>query len=72
MTENEWLYVFASAVVAIGGLFVRSLSISGAMATVIVGMIVGKAFSWKGLMLLGVFFVSSSVWSKIGKKENRN
>ncbi|GCD81842.1 DUF92 domain-containing protein [Parageobacillus thermoglucosidasius] len=71
MTENEWLYVFASAVVAIGGLFVRSLSISGAMATVIVGMIVGKAFSWKGLMLLGVFFVSSSVWSKIGKKRKQ-
>jgi uncharacterized protein (TIGR00297 family) len=71
MNENEWMYAFASAVVAIGGLLVRSLSISGAMATVLVGTIVGKAFSWKGMMLLGVFFVSSSFWSKIGKKRKQ-
>lgn len=71
MNENEWLYAFASAMVAIGGLFVRSLSISGAMATVLVGTIVGKAFSWKGMILLGVFFISSSVWSKIGKKRKK-
>jgi uncharacterized protein (TIGR00297 family) len=68
---NEWLYVFASAIVAIGGYFIRSLSISGAIATVLVGTIVGKGFSWKGMILLGIFFVSSSIWSKIGKKRKQ-
>jgi uncharacterized protein (TIGR00297 family) len=68
---NEWLYVFASVIVAIGGWFIRSLSISGAIATVLVGTIVGKGFSWKGMILLGIFFVSSSIWSKIGKKRKQ-
>ncbi|MBB3867440.1 DUF92 domain-containing protein [Parageobacillus toebii NBRC 107807] len=68
---NEWLYVFASAIVAIGGYFIRSLSISGAIAAVLVGTIVGKGFSWKGMILLGIFFVSSSIWSKIGKKRKQ-
>jgi uncharacterized protein (TIGR00297 family) len=68
---NEWLYIVASAVVAIGGWFVRSLSLSGAIATTIVGTVVGMGFSWKGLILLGVFFVSSSIWSKIGKKKKK-
>jgi uncharacterized protein (TIGR00297 family) len=68
---NEWLYIVASAVVAIGGWFIRSLSLSGAIATIIVGTVVGMGYSWKGLIMLGIFFVSSSAWSKIGKKKKQ-
>lgn len=68
---NEWFYIVASAVVAIGGWFIRSLSLSGAIATIIVGTVVGMGFSWRGLILLGIFFVSSSAWSKIGKKKKQ-
>ncbi|MCZ0754620.1 DUF92 domain-containing protein [Anoxybacillus sp. J5B_2022] len=60
---NEWLYMAAVLIVAIGGFFVRSLSLSGAAATVLVGMAVAVSFSWQGLCLLGVFFVTSSFWS---------
>jgi uncharacterized protein (TIGR00297 family) len=60
---NEWLYIAAIWIVAIGGFVVRSLSISGALATVLVGTAVAAGFAWKGLCLLGVFFVTSSFWS---------
>lgn len=60
---NEWMYVAAVLTVAIGGFFVHSLSVSGAVATVFIGLAVAAGFSWKGLCLLGVFFVSSSFWS---------
>ncbi|NUK30932.1 DUF92 domain-containing protein [Parageobacillus sp. VR-IP] len=68
---NEWQYIIVSAIVALGGWFIRSLSISGAIATIIVGTIVGIGFSWNGLILLGLFFVSSSMWSKIGKNKKK-
>jgi uncharacterized protein (TIGR00297 family) len=68
---SEWLYIAASAVAAIGGWFVRSLSLSGAIATIMVGAVVGMGFSWRGLILLGIFFLSSSMWSKIGKKKKQ-
>lgn len=60
---NEWLYVAAVLIVAIGGFLIRSLSLSGAAATVLVGLAVAVGFSWQGLCLLGVFFVTSSFWS---------
>jgi uncharacterized protein (TIGR00297 family) len=68
---NEWLYIVVSVIVAAGGWFIRSLSLSGAIAAIIVGTVVGMGFSWRGLIMLGIFFVSSSVWSKIGKKKKQ-
>jgi uncharacterized protein (TIGR00297 family) len=46
------------------GYMVRSLSLSGAVAAVFVGQSVFFGFGVKGLFLLGLFFTSSSLWSK--------
>ncbi|MEH6994466.1 DUF92 domain-containing protein [Neobacillus drentensis] len=42
----------------------RSLSNSGAIAAVVVGVAVYFGFGLKGLFLLGLFFATSSFWSK--------
>ncbi|MGG3798125.1 DUF92 domain-containing protein [Metabacillus fastidiosus] len=47
----------------------RTLSLSGAVAAFIVGSIIYIGFSVKGLILLAVFFVSSSFFSKYKKEE---
>lgn len=65
---NEWVYVAAIIAVAIGGWWICSLSVSGAVATVFVGLAVVLGFSWKGLLILGAFFVSSSCWSQFQQK----
>ncbi|WP_230130503.1 DUF92 domain-containing protein [Bacillus sp. CECT 9360] len=49
---------------AIGGYLVKALSKSGAAATMLVGLSVVLSFQLPGLLLLGVFFASSSFWSK--------
>lgn len=66
---GEWAYIAASAIAAGGGWLLRSLSASGAAATVAVGALVGHGFSWSGLWLLGLFFVSSSFFSHIGRRK---
>jgi uncharacterized protein (TIGR00297 family) len=48
----------------IAGYLQRSLSSNGAMAAVFVGAAVYFGFGVKGLLLLGIFFVTSSTWSK--------
>jgi uncharacterized protein (TIGR00297 family) len=47
-----------------GGYMLHSLSNSGAVAAAIVGLAVYFGFGLKGLFLLGVFFTTSSLWSK--------
>jgi uncharacterized protein (TIGR00297 family) len=46
------------------GYLSRSLSRSGAFAAVLVGLAVFWGFGLKGLFLLGVFFATSTFWSK--------
>jgi uncharacterized protein (TIGR00297 family) len=64
---NEWIYIVITIIVAFGGWIVRSLSISGAVAAFFVGLFISIGFQWKGLIALGAFFVSSSLWSKFQK-----
>ncbi|ARA99082.1 DUF92 domain-containing protein [Geobacillus thermodenitrificans] len=66
---HEWWYAAASVIAAGGGWLLRSLSVSGAAATVVVGTLVGCGFSWGGLWLLGLFFASSSFFSNAGKRK---
>jgi uncharacterized protein (TIGR00297 family) len=66
---SEWVYVVAVMAVAIGGWWVRSLSVSGAIATMFVGLAVAAGFSWKGLFVLGAFFISSSFWSNFQQQK---
>jgi uncharacterized protein (TIGR00297 family) len=48
----------------IAGYLERSLSSNGAIAAVIVGVAVYFGFGIKGILLLGLFFITSSLWSK--------
>ncbi|RFU61891.1 DUF92 domain-containing protein [Bacillus sp. V59.32b] len=61
---SNLLYIVLIIVTAIGGYLVKSLSKSGAAATMLVGLSVVLSFQLPGLLLLGVFFASSSFWSK--------
>jgi uncharacterized protein (TIGR00297 family) len=61
---SKILYLGFILVTAVGGYLVKSLSKSGAAATVIVGLSVMLGFQLPGLLLVGVFFASSSFWSK--------
>lgn len=49
---------------AYGGYYIRALTMSGAVAAAIVGLIVVCGFGLPGLLLLGAFFISSSLLSK--------
>ncbi|MGA9289393.1 MAG: DUF92 domain-containing protein [Anaerobacillus sp.] len=62
-------YFLISAVTAFAGYRVRALSASGAIAATIVGSAIAFGFEWKGLLLLGIFFLSSTIWSKYKSKK---
>lgn len=47
----------------------RTLTKSGMIGAMIVGSAIFIGFSWKGLLLLGCFFVTSSMWGKIKSKQ---
>jgi uncharacterized protein (TIGR00297 family) len=49
---------------AIKGYQSRLLTKSGAIAAVVVGLFTALGFGWKGFIVLGLFFSSSSYWSK--------
>jgi uncharacterized protein (TIGR00297 family) len=51
--------------VSYGGWKTRNLSFSGALSALIMGCIIGYVYGWNGLLLLGAFFLSSSIWSKL-------
>jgi uncharacterized protein (TIGR00297 family) len=61
---SNLLYIGLILITAIAGCLVNSLSKSGAAAAVFVGLSVLFGFKLPGLLLLGVFFGSSSFWSK--------
>jgi uncharacterized protein (TIGR00297 family) len=51
-------------IVATIGYKLKSLTAFGGLATIAVGILVALGFGYGGLMLLGAFFASSSLWSK--------
>ncbi|MFF2448590.1 DUF92 domain-containing protein [Neobacillus sp. NPDC058068] len=53
------------------GYLLKLLTISGAVAAVLVGLAVYLGFGVKGLLLLGAFFLSSSLWSKYKSSQKR-
>jgi uncharacterized protein (TIGR00297 family) len=50
-------------VISIVAYFRKSLSVSGAIAAVMVGSMIYLGFGLKGLIMLGIFFSTSSFWS---------
>ncbi|GAK03385.1 hypothetical protein JCM19037_1707 [Geomicrobium sp. JCM 19037] len=51
--------------IALAALRVRALSLFGALSATGVGFIIAYFFSWEGLIVLGVFFVSSTVLGRL-------
>ncbi|HZH59592.1 MAG TPA: DUF92 domain-containing protein, partial [Metabacillus sp.] len=47
----------------------RTLTKTGMIGAMIVGSAIFIGFAWKGLLLLGCFFVTSSMWGKIKSKQ---
>jgi uncharacterized protein (TIGR00297 family) len=72
VTVEYFLYLFFILITAIAGYYVKSLSISGAIATFFVGCCTSIGFQWKGLLLLGFFFGTSSLWSKFKHQQKKH
>ncbi|MGM9926256.1 MAG: DUF92 domain-containing protein [Bacillus sp. (in: firmicutes)] len=68
MAESS-AYIIGIIVMSIAGYYVRSLSLSGAVAAFITGCLIALGFRWQGLLILGAFFASSSFWSKYKKQQ---
>jgi uncharacterized protein (TIGR00297 family) len=62
--------VFILAVSLIG-VFSKALSLSGGLAAFIIGVLIGLGFGVQGLILLGAFFLSSSILSKYKRSEKK-
>lgn len=60
-----------TCVVAYLGYRLHSLTLSGALLTVVTGTVIGLSFGWFGLYLLGVFFSTSSLASKYRSRDKR-
>lgn len=57
--------------ISVAGYYARLLSFSGMFASALLGTLLTVTVGWQGLLLLAVFFASSSGWSKwkVQKKE---
>lgn len=63
------LYIVLIAIVCIAGYSIKSLSLSGSIMAFVTGCCIAIGFKWQGLFVLGLFFASSSIWSKFKKKQ---
>ncbi|PLT34707.1 DUF92 domain-containing protein [Bacillus sp. V5-8f] len=69
---DNFFYFCIIVITAYAGWKVKSLSRSGAIATVFVGTSVAIGFQLPGLLLLGLFFATSSFWSKYKSASKRS
>ncbi|KMJ60114.1 hypothetical protein AB685_04565 [Bacillus sp. LL01] len=72
LLENEILLIVGIIVLAWGGFKLKSLTFSGAVGTFLVGILIALGFKGYGLLLIGLFFVTSSFWSKYNRKKKEN
>lgn len=61
---DSLLYIVIIVLLATMGHFMRFLTISGSIAASVVGILTMLGLHIKGLLLLGAFFATSSLWSK--------
>lgn len=69
LLENEILLIVGIVGLAWGGYKLKALAASGAVATFLVGIFIALGFKGYGLLLIGLFFVTSSLWSKYNRKQ---
>lgn len=65
---NLIIYMIVIAAAAFMGYKDQLLTKSGAIAAFVVGTSVAAGFGWKGLLILGIFFSTSSFWSKFKRE----
>lgn len=70
MDKELVLYVLFILITVIVALRINALSRSGAIAAFFVGLMIFPALGWRGLLLMGLFFVSSSAWSFYKNRTN--
>lgn len=68
---NLALILFFIAAAVILAYYDKLLTISGAITAFVVGFLVVLGLGMKGLVILGLFFVSSSSWSKVKSANKR-
>jgi uncharacterized protein (TIGR00297 family) len=68
MFDHIWLSAFVLLVSFIS-LGLRLLAPSGSIAAAAAGICIGIGTGWRGLVLLGLFFLTSSVWSVYKKNK---
>ena len=71
MTETISIF-FIIVITCLVGYLLKSLTASGAIAATLIGLAIFLGFGAKGLFLLGVFFATSSLWSKYKANDKRN
>src|SRR5689334_20142518 len=62
-----WLAALLAALIAAGAYALRWLTLSGALATLCVGLVIYGLGGWQAAAPLLAFFISSSVLSKLSK-----
>lgn len=63
MTEDI-IFLIIIMLTSLAGFKLHSLNVSGALAAILVGIAIYAGFKVNGLIILGVFFATSSLWSK--------
>src|SRR5689334_16691981 len=68
----ETLIIFTIIILTgLAGYLLKSLTVTGAVAAVLIGLAVYLGFGVNGLFLLGAFFLSSSLWSKYKSSQKK-
>ncbi|MBM7660843.1 uncharacterized protein (TIGR00297 family) [Bacillus mesophilus] len=67
---NSVVILFILAV-SLMGIISKSLTLSGGIAAFVIGVLIGLGFGVQGLILLGAFFLSSSIWSKYKRNDKK-
>lgn len=72
LLENDIVLIVGIVVLAWIGFTWKALTFSGAIGTFLVGIFIAMGFQGYGLLLIGLFFVTSSYWSKYNRKKKEN
>lgn len=72
LLESNWVLLAGILLLAGLGYKAKALSRSGAIGTYIIGIMIAAGFKGYGLLLIGIFFVTSSLWSRYKKKSKAN
>lgn len=72
MGAEQLIIPFFIVIVALASYYYKFLSFSGTVSAVVTGMFVSSGFGIKGLILMGIFFLTSSLLSKYKQKRKEN